>query len=181
MDISGLTSVTTASGMLTWLAQNCLTPISPVMTGTDLGTILQKIINVTSSGGTIPDATENNAGIIALATIAQALAGTDDVNAMTALKTLALILDQAKNVYYQIAPVSLNEVSFLMRNAGNVSAVTISGASNAKLKTGLAGTYPSGDQTFPFTYAAGDRIFVTYNYTDLNNASCNIILTCKDN
>lgn len=40
--------------MLTWLAQNCLTPINPVMTGSDLGTILQKIISlsgVTSVNG----------------------------------------------------------------------------------------------------------------------------------
>lgn len=138
---------------------------------------------VLSSGstGTIPDATETNAGIIAIATLTQALAGTDNTNAMTALKTLSVILDQKKNVNYQIAPVSLNEVSFLMQNAGNIMGITISGASNPLLKTGLSGTYPTTPQTFPYAYAAGDRIFVTYNYTDLTNASCNIILTCRDN
>jgi hypothetical protein len=54
MDISGLNSITTSSEMLTWLAQHCLTPIDPVMTGSDLGTILQKIISlsgVTSVNG----------------------------------------------------------------------------------------------------------------------------------
>ena len=138
---------------------------------------------ILSSGstGTIPDATETNAGIIALATLSQALAGTDNTNAMTALKTLSVVLDQKKNVNYQIAPVSLNEVSFLMQNAGNVTGITISGATNSLLKTGLTGTYPTTPQTFPYAYAAGDRIFVTYNYTDLTNASCNIILTCRDN
>ena len=137
---------------------------------------------VLSSGtGTIAAATETNAGISALATLTQALAGINDTNAMTALKTLSVILDQKKNVNYQIAPVSLNEVSFLMLNVGNINAITISGASNAKLKTGITGTYPTGAQTFPYAYAAGDRVFVTYNYTDLNNASCNIILTCRDN
>lgn len=137
---------------------------------------------VLSSGtGTIPDATETSSGIVALATVAQALAGTDDAKAMTALKVLDSILNQKKNVNYQIAPVSLNEVSFLMLNAGNITGITISGASNAKLKTGLTGVYPSGAQTFPYAYAAGDRVFVTYNYNDLTNASCNIILTCRDN
>lgn len=137
---------------------------------------------VLSSGtGVIPDATETSPGIVALATVTQALAGTDDANAMTALKVLDSILNQKKNVNYQIAPVSLNEVSFLMPNAGNVIGITISGASNAKLRTGLTGVYPSGAQTFPYAYAAGDRIFATYTYTDLTNASCNIILTCRDN
>lgn len=136
---------------------------------------------VLSSGtGVIPDATETNSGIIALATVAQALAGTDDAKAMTALKTLDSILNQKKNVNYQIAPVSLNEVSFLMLNSGNVNSVTVSGASNVKLKIGISGTYPSGSQTFPFPYTAGDRVFATYTYTDLTNASCNIILTCRD-
>ena len=137
---------------------------------------------VLSSGtGTIPDATETSAGLVELATIAEALARTDDQRAMTALKTVALVLDEKKNVDRQIAPIGVNEVSFLMKNAGNVLSLTIAGASNAKLKTGNAGVYPAGTQTFPFAYAAGDRVFVTYNYTDLDNASCNIILTCRDN
>lgn len=136
---------------------------------------------VISSGNIIPDATETSSGLIELTTIAEALARTDDLRAMTALKTISLILDEKKNVKYQIAPVSLNEVSILMLNAGNVNAINISGANNAKLKIGQSGSYPSGTQTLPFSYAAGDRVFVTYNYIDLTNASCNIILTCKDN
>lgn len=136
---------------------------------------------VLSSGDIIPDATENNPGIVALATVAQALARTDDTKAMTALKTISLILDEKKNVDRQIAPIGVNEVSFLMKNTGNVVALTIAGATNAKLKIGSSGTYPITTQTFPFAYSVGDRVFATYNYSDLNNASCNIILTCRDN
>jgi hypothetical protein len=51
MDLSGLTSVNTAPEMLTWLAENCLTPIEPVMTGTDFGIIMAKIIGVSGAGG----------------------------------------------------------------------------------------------------------------------------------
>jgi hypothetical protein len=58
MNLSTLQSVTTASEMQTWLAQNCLTPINPVMTGTDLGTILQKIISVNAL--TIDSSPEQN-------------------------------------------------------------------------------------------------------------------------
>lgn len=136
---------------------------------------------VLSSGSIIPDATETAPGLIELATVAEALARTDDQRAMTALKTIALILDEMKNVDRQIAPIGVNEVSFLMKNSGNVLSSLISGASTLKLKTGTSGTYPTGSQTYPFAYTAGDRVFATYNYTDLANASCNIILTCRDN
>jgi len=50
MDISGLDSVTTAAEMLTWLSENCITPIQPAMSGADFGAILQKVLEV--SGGT---------------------------------------------------------------------------------------------------------------------------------
>jgi hypothetical protein len=136
---------------------------------------------LSSGGGTIPDATELAPGIVELATIAEALARTDDQRAMTALKTIALVLDEKKNVSYQINPVSLNEVSVYMENAGQVNSVLLSGATAAKLKVGQPGSYPDGAQSYPFAYAAGDRVFITYNYTDLNNASCNIKLKCKDN
>lgn len=46
MDLSGLSAITTAAEMKAWLSTNCLSPISPVMTGTDLGTIIQKVIDV---------------------------------------------------------------------------------------------------------------------------------------
>jgi hypothetical protein len=136
---------------------------------------------VQSSGGITPDATEGNAGIVALATLAQALARTNDTKAMTALKTIALILDEKKNVDRQIAPVGVTEVSFLMKNSGVVNSVMIAGATNPKLKIGPGGAYPTGTQTYPFAYSSGDRLFVTYNYSDLNTPSCNLILTCKDN
>lgn len=133
-----------------------------------------------SGSGVIPDATESTPGIVELATIAESLTRTDDQRAMTALKTIALILDEKKNADRQIAAIGVNEVSFLMKNSGNVLSITIAGATNAKLKIGLTGTYPLGAQSYPFAYTAGDRVFVTYNYPDLFNASCNIVLTCRD-
>jgi hypothetical protein len=120
-------------------------------------------------------------GAIEIATIADALARTDDQKAMTALKSISLILDEKKNVNYQINPVSVNEVSVYMENAGQVNSVLVAGATGVKLKTGQSGVYPAGSQTFPFSYSAGDRVFITYSYTDLTNASCNIKLKCKDN
>ncbi|MBS1520288.1 MAG: hypothetical protein JST50_04790 [Bacteroidetes bacterium] len=326
MDLSGLTAVTTAAEMQTWLSANCLSPISPVMTGTDFGVIMQKIIDVSASaitgesngitlvggslglggalqssvnidpdthsfsianskvgfyvsatnppgihfaytdtdngaagginanyqsgsqlfwqnpstgalqmiqlGGTTPvagkmlvldavnskgleyyadysaanvsnprwltdkqyvddaisgntytpaQATESTAGIVALATLAEALAGTDDSKAMTALKTLSLILNEKKTVSYQINPVNISEVSVYMENAGQVNSLLIAGATNAKLKIGTGGTYPSGTQTYPFTYSAGDRVFISFTYTDQANTNCNIKLKCQDN
>ena len=100
---------------------------------------------------------------------------------LTPLKGAALVDQKRKTVNYQINPVSLNEVSVLMENAGQVNSVLISGASAVKLKIGIAGTYPVGTQTYPFSYAAGDRVFITYNYTDLANATCNVKLKCQDN
>jgi hypothetical protein len=48
MNLSGLTAVTTAAEMKAWLSANCLSPISPVMTGSDLGIIIQKVMDVTA-------------------------------------------------------------------------------------------------------------------------------------
>jgi len=149
--------------------------------GVKLRELIKLLRDRFEQGAAIDSATETNPGIIELATIAEALARTDDERAMTALKTISLILDEKKNVSYQIAPVSLNEVSILMENAGQVNSALIAGANNLKLKIGISGAYPSGVQVYPFAYAAGDRVFMTYNYDDLNNASCNIKLKCKDN
>ncbi|GGH03761.1 collagen-like protein [Mucilaginibacter phyllosphaerae] len=132
-------------------------------------------------GGEILTATEATAGIVALATLTQALARTEDTKAMTSLKTIALILDEKKKVSYQINPVSLTEVSLLMEFAGQINSVLLSGATNVKLKIGIAGSYASTTQSYPFHYAAGDRVFITYTYTDQFNASCNIKLKCQDN
>lgn len=46
MDLSGLTSVTTKAEMLAWLSANCETPIQPPMTGSDIGTIMQKMLSL---------------------------------------------------------------------------------------------------------------------------------------
>ena len=138
---------------------------------------------VTSSGSTVnvENSTESIRGIIELATIAEALARVDDERAMTALKTISLILDEKKKVNYQINPVGVNEVSILMENVGQVNTTLISGASSVKLKIGLNGTYPVGTQTYPFAYTANSRVFITYSYDDLSQASCNIKLKCQDN
>jgi hypothetical protein len=154
-------------------------------TGVDAQLYIWDSVNlvwVLSSGtGDIAVATETNAGLVALATLSQALLGTDDSNAMTALKTMSAILQEKKNVNYQVAPYLLTEVSILMQSAGNVNSIEISGASGPLLKTGITGTYPTGAQTFPYPYNPGDRLFVSYIYDDQNNPSCNLILTCQDN
>jgi hypothetical protein len=154
-------------------------------TGVDAQLYIWDSVNlvwVLSSGtGDIAVATEANAGLIAIATLAQAIAGTNDSNAMTALKTLALVLDQKKNVNYQVAPFSITEISLLMLSAGNVNGITSSGASGAKIKTGSGGAYPAGAQTYPYAYNAGDRLFITFVYDDLTSPSCNLIITCRDN
>lgn len=131
--------------------------------------------------GNISRATETTTGYSQIATNAQAVAMTNDDAFLTPLKGAALVDQKRKTVNYQINPVSLNEVSVLMENAGQVNSVLISGASAVKLKIGIAGTYPVGTQTYPFSYAAGDRVFITYNYTDLANATCNVKLKCQDN
>ncbi|WP_454801790.1 hypothetical protein [Mucilaginibacter phyllosphaerae] len=161
-----------------------------IATGGQTGQVLAKATNADfdtewvdagGGGGEVSTATEETAGIVALATLTQALARMEDTKAMTALKTIALILDEKKKVSYQINPVSLNEVSLLMEYSGQVNSVLVSGATSVKLKIGMAGSYTSAIQSYPFYYAAGDRIFITYNYTDQLNASCNIKLKCQDN
>ncbi|MES2060824.1 MAG: hypothetical protein V4456_02830 [Bacteroidota bacterium] len=160
-----------------------------VTAGGTIGQVLSKMSDADFDTGWVDvaagsggeTATETAPGIIEIATISEALARTDDQRAMTALKTIALILDEKKKVTYQINPISVNEVSVYMENSGQVNSVLISGASSAKLKISLSGTYPVGTQTFPFAYAAGERVFITYNYSDLNNASCNVKLKCQDN
>lgn len=164
-------------------------PGAGVATGGTSGQVLRKLSDAdfdtgwvnAAEGGEVAGATETSAGILEIATIAEALARIDDQRAMTTLKTISLILDEKKNVSYQISPVGLNEVSVLMENSGQVNSTLISGASNLKLKIGIAGPYSTGSQTYPFNYAANDRVFITYNYNDLNNASCNVKLKCKDN
>jgi hypothetical protein len=46
MDLSGLTSVTTKTEMLAWLASNLITPVSPAISGSDLGIIMQKLLQI---------------------------------------------------------------------------------------------------------------------------------------
>jgi hypothetical protein len=99
--------------------------------------------------------------------------------------TLALLSDLdfsslTKQYTLQMEPIGVNEVTFLFEVAGNITSVVVSGASNVKLKTGSGSTYPGGTQTYPYAYANGDRVYVTYTYTDPLQASCNLILHCLD-
>jgi hypothetical protein len=96
-------------------------------------------------------------------------------------KNRYLKLSDAKIVSYQTNPIGVNEVSIYMENSGAINQVILSGAHTAKLKIGLAGTYPVGNQTYPFAYNAGDRVFVSFTYDDLMEASANIKLKCLDN
>ncbi|WP_259071200.1 collagen-like protein [Mucilaginibacter sp. X4EP1] len=128
-----------------------------------------------------PTATTTTAGIAALATVTEALAGTDNANIMTALTTLSVILDQQKNIQYGINPVSLNEVSILMQNAGNVLSSLIANLTNLKLKIGYAASYSTDAQTYPFAYNAGDTVLITYSFSDPNNLRGNLKLICRDN
>ena len=96
-------------------------------------------------------------------------------------KNRYLKLSDAKTVSYQVNPIGVNEVSIYMENSGVINEVILSGAHSAKLKIGLAGTYPVGAQTYPFNYNAGDRVFVSFTYDDLMTASANVKLKCIDN
>lgn len=136
---------------------------------------------LSSGGGIIPDATETLSGIIEIATIAEALERTDDARAMTALKTIALILDEKKSAFYHHNPYGLREVSYFMLASGNIIDIYTAGLNSPKLKIGPDGVYPLGDQVLPFAYSAGDQVFVTYNYNDQLKTSGNIIIKCKDN
>lgn len=46
MDLSGLTSVTNAPQLTEWLAANMVTPVSPAISASDMGTIMQKMIAI---------------------------------------------------------------------------------------------------------------------------------------
>jgi hypothetical protein len=86
-----------------------------------------------------------------------------------------------KDYQLMMEPIGVNEVTFAFLNAGNITSAAAFGATNVKLKTGISGVYPGGTQTYPYSYASGDRVYVTFTYSDLTNSNCNLILTCKDN
>jgi hypothetical protein len=51
MDLSGLTSVTTKSQLTAWLTVNLVTPVTPAISASDLGTIMQKMMDILGSTG----------------------------------------------------------------------------------------------------------------------------------
>lgn len=119
-------------------------------------------------------------GIVRKSTNAEAIAGSSTDSVLTPSAGTLLVQTLAKTVFYQMNPIGVTEVSFLMRNSGNVLSTSISGASAVKLRTGLSGVYPGGSQTYPYAYTSGDRIFATFIYDDLLNATCNFTLNCQD-
>jgi hypothetical protein len=131
--------------------------------------------------GNMVRATESTTGYSQLATNTQAIAMTNDDTILTPLKAAALVEQKKKMVNYQVHQVSVNEGIILMENAGQINSVLLSGCSGLKLKIGSASTYPTGTQTYPFTYAALDVVYFTYNYSNLADARCNIKLKCQDN
>ncbi|MDB4922066.1 hypothetical protein [Mucilaginibacter sp.] len=50
MDLSGLTSVTNKDQLAAWMAENLITPVSPAISASDLGTIMQKMVDILGSG-----------------------------------------------------------------------------------------------------------------------------------
>jgi len=128
----------------------------------------------------LEQATNTVYGIVRLATDAEAIAGSSSTGVLTPYSGKELYNQMAKTVYYQMNPRGVTEVSFYMRNAGNINSTTIVGGSNVFIKTGTGGTYPS-TQTYPYAYNAGDQIFVTFTYSDTLNLNCNLVLNCQDN
>ena len=86
----------------------------------------------------------------------------------------------AKTVIKEINAIGVNEVSFYMRNSGNIISVISPGATAVFFKTGVTGTYPE-TQSYPRAYTAGDRVFASFTYVDLLNNSCNLVINCLDN
>jgi hypothetical protein len=175
--------ITDTLGVAVGKLQAQITALLKVPTGGATGTALIK--NSATAGdyswAAYQNATESQKGVIALASIAEAIAGTDDAKAVTALKVLSAILDNQKNIRYGVNPISVQEVTVLMENAGSVLSVLSNNVTSVKLKTGYSGTYPVGSQTYPFAYAANDVVVVTYTYSDPNNLRGNVKLICRDN
>lgn len=126
-------------------------------------------------------ATETRIGIAKVATVAQAVAKLSDTEMMTPVKSGALIAEEKKWFKFQIAMTGENEQAILMEEAGQINSVLLGGCDTLKLKIGNAGTYPVGAQTYPFVFDIGDRVFFTFNYSDLMFAKCNVILKGKYN
>lgn len=128
----------------------------------------------------VEQATNTVYGLIRLSTDAEAIAGSSNNNVLTPFTGSELYIQKAKTVFYQINPIGVNEVSFYMRNAGNINSITISGAHGVLLRTGLSSTYPSS-VVYPYAYSIGDRVFASFIYDDLTKPICNLILNCIDN
>ncbi|WP_295801721.1 hypothetical protein [Mucilaginibacter sp.] len=51
MDLSGLPAVTNKEQLAAWMAEHLITPVSPAISASDLGTIMQKMVDILGSGG----------------------------------------------------------------------------------------------------------------------------------
>ncbi len=171
-------TVLAAFGKIQYQINNILS----VPTGGNAGQTLVKSSNASGDyvWGTPAAASNASPGVVALATVAEAIAGTDNLKAMTALGVLSAILDNQKNRKWAMNPVSLNEVSILMDSAGTITSALVDNITNLKLKIGYAGTYPTGAQTYPFSYSNGDVLLVTYTFSDANNLRGNFKLIGRD-
>lgn len=129
--------------------------------------------------GNIERATEATSGYVQLATIAEALFRTDDQKALTALKSIALILDEKKNFNMQFFVSRQKFFQVYMLNAGALSAITQSGLTGLVVRVGTGGSFATA--TFPLTYTAAQMIYFQFDFTDQTTVTGNIVLTGKDN
>lgn len=130
--------------------------------------------------GNIDRATETTSGFAALATITQALAGTDDQNIMTALKVMTAIVDQNK-VFSGAMPVyNLTEMYVQMQKAGTLQGVSSSSdITNVQFKIGANGTYAAFSSNVAFN--AGDQIYFSWGYVSQSKTLGNIFFNGKYN
>ncbi|RQO66844.1 hypothetical protein DBR40_21565 [Pedobacter sp. KBW01] len=141
----------------------------------------QILANWGSSQVNMQQATEVRTGIAKVATTAQAIDRLSDTEMMTPAKTGATISAEKKWFKFQIAMTRETEQAILMEYSGQVNSSLLGGCNTLKLKIGVEGAYPNEDQTYPFIFNTGDRVFFTFNYDDLMFAQCNVILSGKYN
>ena len=130
--------------------------------------------------GNIDRATETTSGFAALATITQALAGTDDQNIMTALKVMSAIVDQNK-VFNSTVPVyNLTEIYVQMQKDGTIQGMSASSdITGLQYKIGANGTYAAFSANVAFT--AGQQVWFKWTYVSQTVTTGNIFFNGKYN
>lgn len=130
--------------------------------------------------GNIDRATETTSGFAALATITQALAGTDDQNIMTALKVMGAIVDQNK-IFNNTLPVyNLTEIYWQPQKGGTLQGLSTSAdLTGIQYKIGANGTYANFTANVAFT--AGQQIWLRWSYVSQSVTTGNIFFNGKYN